>query len=203
MKKIVKIKESKLVDMLDNIVAEAVAKEKTKWVSEQLKNGKPLTEGEVKKYLKQIVKEERSLNELSPELKQRAYNKNLAIASDKKSSSIQSSKANLRDLEQLSPKTNNIINSMVGYIKEKTDVYVDWKQITKTPYSDLAIVFYKRDTPNEYILAIGVKINGEEFVKGPHYESFKNDRQFLMLAQKLINSMKQNDLVKPTQDNEL
>ena len=62
MKKIVKIKESKLVDMLDNIVAEAVAKEKKKWVSEQIEKGKPVTESEVKNYLKELIKEEKKTN---------------------------------------------------------------------------------------------------------------------------------------------
>lgn len=50
-KKVVKIKESDLVDLIDNIVTEAVAKKKQEWINEQADNGNktPLLESKISK----------------------------------------------------------------------------------------------------------------------------------------------------------
>jgi hypothetical protein len=46
-KKTVKIKEHDLVDLIDNIVAEAIVEKKKEWISEQEKKGTSILEGKI------------------------------------------------------------------------------------------------------------------------------------------------------------
>lgn len=48
-KKVVKINENKLIDLIDNIVKEAVAEEKKIWISENASKGNALLESRIAK----------------------------------------------------------------------------------------------------------------------------------------------------------
>lgn len=56
MAKTVKIKESELIDLIDNLVTEAVAFEKDKWITEQANSGNktPLLEQKLEQLQKQV-----------------------------------------------------------------------------------------------------------------------------------------------------
>jgi len=54
-KKTVKIKESALVDLIDNIVKEAVEKKKVEWLAEQESNKANLLESKIAKLEKTIA----------------------------------------------------------------------------------------------------------------------------------------------------
>lgn len=55
-KKIVRIEESKLVDLIENIVVEAVAMEKKEWIAEQNKKQEALLEEQIDKILNKKIK---------------------------------------------------------------------------------------------------------------------------------------------------
>jgi hypothetical protein len=55
-KKVVKISESELVDMIDNLVTEVLAQKKQEWIQEQAKNGNktPLLEQQLADLSKKV-----------------------------------------------------------------------------------------------------------------------------------------------------
>jgi len=55
-KKIVRIEESKLVDLIENIVVEAVAMEKKEWIAEQNKKQEALLEEQIDRILNKKIK---------------------------------------------------------------------------------------------------------------------------------------------------